>query len=260
MNPTFRPHSFVVEAHRGASSTHPENTLAAFREAVAVGARWIELDIHECADGELVVMHDASVDRTTDGTGKIAELALAELRSLDAGAWRSPDFSGERVPTLEEVLAFVQAQGVCLNVEVKRFARRESARRLSGLLREHACAGGPAHVVSSFDLEALLQVRAEDAGIPLAFLGSKPSAVATAIANGFPWVHLSFRAASLDTVAAAHAAGVRVMVWTMDQPSWLAHYARLGVDKVCTNRPAAMLAAQAAIRAGRREPSRAGAV
>ena len=244
-NPSSCP--LLVEAHRGASSTHPENTMAAFRAAIAAGAGWIELDIHECADGELVVMHDGSVDRTTDGTGKIADLSLAELRALDAGAWFSAEFAGEGVPTLAEVLALVHTHGVRLNVEVKHFARPAAAQRLAGLLREYAPADGSGHVVSSFELAALLQVREQDAGVPLAFLGSKPGAVATALDHGFPWVHLHHGVVSLDTVIAAHAAGVRVMTWTMDAPSWLAHYDRLGVDKVCTNRLADMLAAQAGL-------------
>jgi len=240
-------HVPIIEAHRGASSTCPENTMVAFQAAIDAGATWIELDIHECADGELVVMHDATVDRTTNGTGKIADLSLAELRTLDTGAWRSAEFAGEGVPTLAEVLALVQKHGVRLNVEVKRFSRPVAAQRLAGLLREYAPTDGSGHVVSSFELAALLQVREQDADVPLAFLGSKPGAVATALEHGFPWVHLHHKAVSLDTVIAAHAAGVRVMTWTMDAPSWLAHYARLGVDKVCTNRPADMLAAQAGL-------------
>lgn len=237
----------VVEAHRGASADYPENTLGAFRAACALGARWIELDIHQCADGELVVMHDPTVDRTTNGKGAIAELTLAELQTLDAGAWKGTEFAGEKVPTLAEVLAMVQQAGTCLNVEVKKFARPEAAQRLTDLLRAYAPTTERSHVVSSFELEALLQVRAQDPGIPLAFLSSKVGGVKTAIENGFPWVHLHFGAVNPDTTAAAHAAGVKVMTWTMDRADRFAHYARFGVDKVCTNRPARMLAARAAV-------------
>jgi glycerophosphoryl diester phosphodiesterase len=237
----------VVEAHRGASADYPENTLCAFQAAIVAGARWIELDIHECASGELVVMHDTTVDRTTNGTGTIAEMTLAELRALDAGAWRGDRFAGEVVPTLKEVLAMVRPSGTCLNVEVKRFAQPAAATRLAELLRAYAPTVGGSHVVSSFELEALLQVRAADATVPLAFLSSKAGGVRTAIANRFPWVHLHTGAVSTDTVSLAHAAGVKVMTWTMDNASHFAHYARLGVDKVCSNRPAAMLAAREGI-------------
>jgi glycerophosphoryl diester phosphodiesterase len=236
----------VVEAHRGASADYPENTLCAFQAAIDTGARWIELDIHECASGELVVMHDRTVDRTTDGTGAIADLTLGQLRALDAGSWRGSQFAGEPVPTLEEVLQLLQPSGTCLNVEVKRFAHPSAAQQLADLLHRYAPKEGT-HLVSSFELGALLQVREQDAAIPLAFLNSKAGGVATAIENGFPWVHLHHGAVNCDTVGAAHAAGVNVMTWTMDNAARFAHYTRLGVDKVCTNRPATMLAARAAV-------------
>jgi len=96
-----------VAAHRGASESHPENTLAAIRAAVDGGAHQIEFDVRLSADGALVLVHDRQVDRTTDGRGDVADLTLAELRALDAGAWRGAAFRGERIPTLEEGLAAV---------------------------------------------------------------------------------------------------------------------------------------------------------
>src|SRR3990172_9877913 len=94
----------VVIAHRGASGSCPENTLAAFRRAAALGADMIELDVQLTRDGEVVVIHDWTLDRTTSGTGPVRACSLAELRRLDAGAWFDAAFAGERVPTLGEVL------------------------------------------------------------------------------------------------------------------------------------------------------------
>lgn len=91
-------------SHRGANSTHPENTIPAFREAVRLGAAQIELDVCRSRDGYLVIMHDPTVDRTTDGTGKIADMTFEEIRRLDAGIKKDPEFAGTKVPTLEEVL------------------------------------------------------------------------------------------------------------------------------------------------------------
>ena len=105
-------------AHRGAMRTHPENTLAAFREATRCGAQMIEFDVHRTKDDALVVMHDPTVDRTTDGTGHIAALTFAEIRQLDAGSWKSPQFTGTRVPTLEETLA-VMPVNIWLNIHLK---------------------------------------------------------------------------------------------------------------------------------------------
>lgn len=97
--------TFQVCAHRGASGTHPENTLAAFAEAVRLGVERVEFDVRRTRDGQLVICHDAKVDRTTDGTGSIWELTLAEIKALDAGSHRDARFAGERVPTFAEALA-----------------------------------------------------------------------------------------------------------------------------------------------------------
>lgn len=105
-------------AHRGAMKTHPENTLAAFRAAVEAGAHMIEFDVQLTKDNQMVVIHDGTVDRTTDGSGKVSELTFAEIRKLDAGSWKSPDFEGERIPTLEETLS-VMPYNIWLNVHVK---------------------------------------------------------------------------------------------------------------------------------------------
>ena len=118
----------VNVAHRGASGSYPENTLLAFRKAVEIGADEIELDLHSTKDGHLVVMHDGTVDRTTDGTGAIGEMALTEIKALDAGGVFGGRFRGERVPTWEEVLDLVQGK-VGLNVHLKEGAIRTATTR-----------------------------------------------------------------------------------------------------------------------------------
>lgn len=105
-------------AHRGAMTTHPENTLPAFREAIRVGAQMIEFDVQFSKDSALVIMHDGTVDRTTDGTGKVEELILVDIRKLDAGSWMGEDFVGTGVPILEEVLA-IMPRNVWLNIHIK---------------------------------------------------------------------------------------------------------------------------------------------
>jgi glycerophosphoryl diester phosphodiesterase len=105
-------------AHRGAQSTHPENTIPAFREAIRLGAHQIEFDVALTADGHMVVIHDKTVDRTTDGTGKVSDLTLAEIRALDAGIFKGEQFRGVRVPTLRETLE-VMPQNIWLNVHLK---------------------------------------------------------------------------------------------------------------------------------------------
>ncbi|MDF1512857.1 MAG: glycerophosphodiester phosphodiesterase family protein, partial [Anaerolineae bacterium] len=105
-------------AHRGAMATHPENTLPAFREAIRCGAHMIEFDVQFSKDNVLVVMHDPTVDRTTDGHGPVAELTYQEIRKLDAGGWKSPAFQGVKVPALDEVLSMMPVN-IWLNIHLK---------------------------------------------------------------------------------------------------------------------------------------------
>ena len=107
-----------VSAHRGASVTHPENTLAAFRESIWQGAQQIEFDVDSSLDGVPVVMHDTYVDRTTNGSGPVTSLTLAQLKSLDAGSWKGPQFTNERIPTLAETLA-IMPENIWLNVHMR---------------------------------------------------------------------------------------------------------------------------------------------
>jgi glycerophosphoryl diester phosphodiesterase len=105
-------------AHRGAMGSHPENTIVAFREAVKAGAHMIEFDVRLTKDKKLVVLHDATVDRTTNGSGEVSGLTLEELKQLDAGSWKSPDFEGEGIPTLHETLS-VMPRNIWLNIHIK---------------------------------------------------------------------------------------------------------------------------------------------
>jgi glycerophosphoryl diester phosphodiesterase len=105
-------------AHRGAMQTHPENTIPAFNAAIKAGAHMIEFDVWFTKDNEMVVLHDSSVDRTTNGKGKISDFTLSEIKKLDAGSWKAPEFAGERIPTLEEVLN-VMPYNIWLNIHIK---------------------------------------------------------------------------------------------------------------------------------------------
>ena len=102
--------NIYVAAHRGWSEKYPENTMLAFRAAAELGVDQIELDVRCTADGELVVIHDATVDRTTNGHGAVADMTLSELRALDAGSWKGEEFAGANIPTLDEFIAFADKQ------------------------------------------------------------------------------------------------------------------------------------------------------
>src|SRR3954465_1158455 len=108
-----------ILAHRGASAYAPENTLAAFKLAVDQRADWLEMDVQQTSDGNLVVFHDIRVERTTNGRGALRDLTLDQVRQLDAGSWFDPTFAGERVPTFEEAVAFARDNGIQIFPEVK---------------------------------------------------------------------------------------------------------------------------------------------
>src|ERR1700716_3392227 len=107
-----------VVGHRGAMGHCPENTLASFERGLELGADWIELDVHLSRDGALIVIHDETVDRTTNGRGLVCEHTLAELKELDAGAWFGASFAGERVPSLDEVLVWARSKAAVLDIEI----------------------------------------------------------------------------------------------------------------------------------------------
>ena len=138
--------------HRGASTLAPENTIAAVRAAAENGARWIETDVRLTADGGLVMLHDAKLDRTTNGTGPVVGKTFAGIRALDAGSWFSPDFAGEQVPDLEGFLGAVLESGLSLQLELKENAGREDelVERVVATLKRLWPIGARGLFVSSF--------------------------------------------------------------------------------------------------------------
>jgi glycerophosphoryl diester phosphodiesterase len=232
----------VIEAHRGDSTNAPENTLAAFRAAVALPVKWIELDVHPTQDGALVVIHDDTVDRTTDGSGAVCDLTREALRRLDAGSWFDAQFAGERIPTLAEVLDLVAPTGTRLNIEIKSPPPGlDVARPVVELLRQAGKARE--YVVSSFDLSVLLEVQATAPEITLALIGLGPEILPLALQHRLPWIHGYHATLDEAIIREAHANGIKVNAWTVDDPSTLTAWVAKGLDKLCTNRPATMLAA-----------------
>jgi len=228
---------FFIWAHRGASSTAPENTLAAFRAAEAAGAAGLELDVHLSADGVPVVIHDETVDRTTDGHGPVAALTLGQLRQLDAGSWFAPEFAGETLPTLEEVLAWAEGR-LRLNVEIK---AEPAGLAVLALLRRYPQAR---ILVSSFDHALLERLRAHCPELPLGFLIESlfwRRAVARAVRCGAASVHPRRDRLSRPLLAACRRQGLSVFAWTIDSPREAASLRRLGVDGLFTNAPALIL-------------------
>ena len=164
--PDERP---LILAHRGARHFAPENTLAAFRLAAEMGAHGIELDVHICKDGEAVVIHNPSLDETSDGHGPVRDFTLAELQALDAGSWYAPEFAGERIPTLAQVLHELGPR-LMLNIELKTdaFFSGELEAEVVRLVEDTHMAHRV--IVSSFNPAALWRVRRLNRHIPIGLL------------------------------------------------------------------------------------------
>lgn len=236
----------LVIGHRGAAGEAPENTLAAFELALSQGADGIEFDVHLSADGVPVVIHDARLDRTTSGDGRIRAHTVAALRRLDAGAWfnrRYPSrvrarYAGQKIPLLSEVLALVCERKCSAFVEIK-----EGGDTYPGIeakvLEEIARAGaGPHTTVISFDLPTLRRVRQMDSRISVGIDFTRPllavrRAKALAAASVLP--HWAFAAPRF--LRRAHLAGIRVFVWDLDQPRWMRRKISDGVDGIVTRYP-----------------------
>lgn len=231
----------LVDAHRGASATHPENTVAAFRAASTAGADSVELDLHLSRDGVAVVIHDATVERTTDGRGAVVDMALAELRALDAGAWKGDGHAGERIPTLDEALD-VLAGWALVNLELK----AEDPRLVEIVVRAVAARGLERHVrVASFHLAHLVAVKALLPALPTHYLLKGPLPGELLADNG-RWIDslgVAWRRIDAGLLAEAAHRGRTVWAWTVDDPDEAVRLARLGVVAVTTNDPATVGAA-----------------
>ncbi|MGA5872652.1 glycerophosphodiester phosphodiesterase [Streptomyces cinereoruber] len=230
----------TVFAHRGASSAAPENTLVADEVARRGGAKWIENDVQPSKDGVPYVLHDATVDRTTDGTGAVRSLTSAELDALDAGSWFAPAYAGVRVPTLAAQLADLRERGGNLLLEIKgRHSRTEVAR----IVREVGEQAITRRVfVQSFDVPSLRYAHELAPELPLGLLRDTldPDPVAVAKELGLAAYNVSHVALARrpEVVGELHAAGVAVNVWTVDTPARWKAMDDLGVDGIITNRPA----------------------
>jgi glycerophosphoryl diester phosphodiesterase len=215
----------LIYAHRGASAIHPENTLRAFQQALAAGVDGIELDVHATADGVPVVIHDRDIERTTNGVGYVDEMPLARLATFDAG-------DGKRVPTLAEVLALV-GDAVQLDIEIKGLGIE---RAVLEVLAQYPAVSW---AISSFDWNTLRTVRRLDAAAELWPLAERcgDDLIAIAAELASPAVSLFTGAYTAETAPKLRNAGLRAVVWTVNDPREARRVADLGAFALCTDDP-----------------------
>jgi glycerophosphoryl diester phosphodiesterase len=228
-------------AHRGASAAAPQNTLAAFRKAIELGADGVELDVHLSADGAPVVMHNSCVDETTDGAGRIADKTLAELKELDAGGKFSLQFAGERIPTLAEVFDALQGR-LLVNVELK--GLNLSSVGLEAPVVEVVRRFGMEKKVlfSSFNPFTLRRLRSLAPDIPAGLLCPRNLPIYLRRAWLAPFAphqarHPHFALVDEQLVRWCRARKLRVNVWTVNEPAEMKRLIALGVDGIITDAP-----------------------
>jgi len=226
-------------AHRGASAIAPENTLAAFEAARALGADGIELDVRLCADGVPVVIHDATVDRTTDGSGRVADMTLTQLKELDAGSWFGPAFSEEPVPTLRETLETV-GKKLLVNIELKGegLVNRGLAHAVVDVIEQYGL--GERVLLSAFNPLTLRRVQKIAPQIPTALLyasASLPRLASLVARRPYAALHPHVGAASAEHMDWIRRRNHRIHVWTVDDPGEMRRLIRWDVDGMITNVP-----------------------
>jgi glycerophosphoryl diester phosphodiesterase len=238
-------------AHRGSSFGMPENTLAAVQAAVDARVDMVEIDVHRSMDGELVVLHDTSLRRTTDveevfpdrPSYNVGELTLAEIRQLDAGSWKGEEFAGEPVPTLQEVVDLVRRSGSGLLVEIKVPHLYPGIAQDLGkvlLAQRGYVTTGVAHerlVVQSFDWGFMAEFDALLPEVPAGLLGTPTIAELPELATWAEQVNPHHATLTQQYVDAVHGHGMDLTTWTVDDPAAMRRLIDLGVDGIITNRP-----------------------
>lgn len=228
----------LLGGHRGNPDEYPENTIASFRSAIDLGVDVIECDVHLTADGQLAVIHDHLLDRTTNGRGLVRDLRMAEIKRLDAGAWKSPQFKGERVPSLTEVLDLARGR-VGVAVEIKNLPLLYEGIERAVLDAVEAVGMLSDVVVIAFDHRCLRRLRELSPVILTGVLeASRPVDVLGLLADAGAEVFCPHWAAiEPETARELHDAGKLIGVWTVDDPVALAWTQALPANAVYTNKP-----------------------
>ncbi|MGL6065411.1 MAG: glycerophosphodiester phosphodiesterase [Fusobacteriaceae bacterium] len=229
-----------VFAHRGASALSPENTLVAFKKAIELGAKGIELDVQLSKDGVVMVMHDDTLDRTTNGKGRLEKFNLEELKKLDSGFWYDKSYCEEKIPTLEEVIKILP-ENVRLNIEFKPDKKNVSkiAQEVYKILERYNCSEQV--IISSFYHHSLLEYRKLDENIQMGMLFEYD------IINIFEYIkksginpvsiNISKDYIDENLIKEAHENNLKIAIYTVNEYNEAMELKKIGIDEIFSNYP-----------------------
>lgn len=230
-----------VIAHRGASAVSPENTMAAFQKACDLGISWIELDVALTKDKCAIIIHDDTLDRTTNGHGEVSDYPLAELEKLDAGSWFSPIFQYEKLPTLKKLLPFLVANQLKANVELKSLPGREKELVLAVLedMSEHLMQHHDDILFSSFSVPTLTWLRQYAPTVQIGLLMEEwlPDWEVIASQLNCKAIHVDKTIVTKERAAEVKAQGWQFLCYTVDDPIEAKRLLNMGIDAIFTNEP-----------------------
>jgi len=230
----------LIVAHRGYSKIAPENTLAAYEAAIKAGAPAAECDVCVTSDGHVVLSHDATIDRCTDGTGSISQMTLAQVQSVDAGAWKDDAYAGQTIPTLRQALELTEGR-LHLIVEVKQAgAARQVAEVIGQMQAIDEC------TIISFNLDTCGQMRRVEPRLAVGWLtgglkaeddGQASDLIHTALSANVQFLDVAANGIPPELMRRADLSGVTVWTWTVNSPDLVRHMAGLGVKGITTDDP-----------------------
>ncbi|MEK5037678.1 glycerophosphodiester phosphodiesterase [Sporosarcina sp. FSL K6-3457] len=232
-----------IYAHRGSSGTHPENTITAFTEAAHLAIHGVEFDVHLTKDGELVVIHDERIDRTSNGTGYVKDMTLAKLKTFDFGSWFSPDFTGQTIPTLHEVLQLFTETHHHLNIELKSdiFPYEGMVEKVLAIVSEMGLDSRV--VLSSFDHEAIRTVKQLAPHLETAALFMEVLVEPLDYMRAIPAdaLHLFFPTALRPSIQQVLESGTPVRTFTVNEAQYAQALQDVGVSAIFTDFPEKMM-------------------
>lgn len=236
----------VVVGHRGFCSIAPENTMASFKKGIEQKVDMVECDVYKTKDGQLVVMHDSTVDRTTNGKGPIENMTLVDIRKLDAGSKFNRKFAGEKIPTLNELLTLVQKSNSGIVIEIKGWKRIE--KEVVNLVHAHNLSNRV--VIASFNSTVGPNLKKVDPKLPfMLFTGSdhklsmveSEKMVESVKAVDGSILGVSYNCISPELIEATHKAGLKLNAWTVNNAADMIALKNMGVDIITTNQDALLM-------------------